>query len=76
MPGVTEAQDTLAAQLRAARIAVQELECDPAERARWQARLIAITQAAKRDSALAQRRLDRFHAELDARITGKETARH
>lgn len=70
MPGVNQPDDPLAAQLRAARVAVQELDCEPAERARWQAWLIAITQAAKRDSALAQRRLDRFHAELDARKSG------
>jgi len=71
---VNATEDALAAQLRTARIAVQALDCEPAERDRWRARLIAITHAAKRDSALAQRRLSRFRAELDERTGGKETA--
>lgn len=70
------ADDPLGTQLRAARVAVDELDCDPAEQARWRERLITITNAAKRDAALAQRRLDRFRAELDARTTGTETAAH
>jgi hypothetical protein len=76
MLGVHQVDDPLAAELQAARIAVDELDCDPAERARWRERLITITNAAKRDPALAQRRLDRFRAELDGRTTGTETASH
>jgi len=73
MPGVDQV-DPFGAELRAARVAVDELECEPAELARWRARLIAITNAAKRDPALAQRRLDRFRAELEARMTGTGAA--
>jgi len=76
MPGVHQVDDPLGAELRSARIAVDELDCDPAERERWRARLITITNAAKRDPALAQRRLARFRAELDARTTGPATAQH
>ena len=76
MPGVPQVDDPLGAELRSARIAVDGLDCDPAERERWRARLITITNAAKRDPALAQRRLARFRAELDARTTGPETAQH
>ena len=76
MPGVHQVEDPLAAELRAARTAVEELNCDPAERDRWRARLITITNAAKRDPALAQRRLDRFRVALDARVTESETAPH
>ncbi|HEX2497532.1 MAG TPA: hypothetical protein VHO00_01955 [Actinomycetes bacterium] len=70
------ADNPLGAQLRAVRVAVDRLDCEPAERARWRARLITITHAAKRDPALARRRLDRFRAELDARTTGTGTAPH
>ncbi|HKE51789.1 MAG TPA: hypothetical protein VKE25_09780 [Actinomycetes bacterium] len=66
-----QVDDPLAADLLAARVAVDALECDPAEHARWRARLIAITNAAKRDPALAQRRIDRFRADLAARSTGR-----
>ena len=76
MPGVHQVDDPLAAELRAARVAVDELDCDPAERERWRARLISITNAAKRDPALARQRLDRFRAALDARATGSETTSH
>mgnify|MGYP003543751882 CR=1 FL=1 len=73
MSGPDPFHTELAAELRAASAAVQALPCEPDERDRWQARLIAITQSAKRDSARARRRLVRFRAELDARITGMDT---
>lgn len=67
MPSVYQVDDPLAAELRAARTALDALDCDPLELTRWRARLIAITNAAKRDPALARRRLDRFRADLAAR---------
>jgi len=43
-------------------------DVDDASRARWQRRLIAITNAAKHDLATAERRLAAYHADWEHQV--------
>lgn len=59
---------SLAQRLRETHERVEHARVSPDQKARWQRRLIAITDAAKRDLERADDQLTRFVAELDRHL--------
>lgn len=68
--GMVDADDFLAftERLRAAHHRVDEAKVSDERRARWQRRLLAITDAARADLDRAEEQLGRFEADLDRRL--------
>lgn len=71
----TDAAARVSAALKGAFAAVAGADMDVHEKGRWQQRLIAVTNMAKRDVARAGRQLDRFNDEWNARVRGKDEPR-
>jgi hypothetical protein len=67
-PGDEERSARLSAGLKEAFTRLAAAPLDPDERARWQRRLIAVTNAAKRDLTRAEESLARFDHDWNAEV--------
>ncbi|MPZ74678.1 MAG: hypothetical protein GEU74_15925 [Nitriliruptorales bacterium] len=75
-PGTNPRDDTITQQvsdtLRSAFAAIATADIAPDEKGRWQQRLIAVTNIAKRDVSRAHEQLVRFNDEWNTRLRGKD----
>lgn len=67
-----DAAQQVSESLKNAFTAVMNADIAPEERARWQQRLLAVTNMSKRDVVRAREQLDRFDDEWNARMRGKD----